>query len=180
MPADAKSLGVWAGIGLVVANMIGAGGFLSTGFMAQDLGPGTILVAWLVGGVVALSGARAYAAAARAVPRSGGEYRLLSDLIHPVVGYAAGWASMLVGFSAPVAVDALAAGSFAQTLWSGADARWLGAGLIAALTFLHALGLGFSHWTQNLLVLVKGTLVLAFTAVGLIAGKHAWPTWQPA
>ena len=180
MPADAKSLGVWAGIGLVIANMIGAGVFLSTGFMAQDLGPGTILLAWLAGGVVALSGTKAYAAVIKAVPRSGGEYRLLSELIHPMVGYAAGWASLLVGFSAPVALDALAAGSFAQTLWPSVDARWLGAGLIAALAFLHALGLGFSHWTQNLLVLVKVTLVLAFTAVGLIAGMHAWPAWQPA
>jgi len=180
MPADAKSLGLWSGIGLVVANMIGAGVFLSTGFMAQDLGPGTILVAWLVGGVVALSGAKAYAAVSKAVPRSGGEYRLLSELIHPMVGYAAGWASLLVGFSAPVAVDALAAGSFAQTLWPNIDARWLGAGFIVALSLLHASRLGFSHWTQNLLVLIKGALVLAFTAVGLIAGRHAFPAWQPA
>ncbi len=84
---DNKSLGLWSGVGLVVANMIGAGVFLSTGFMAQDLRPGTILVAWVVGGVVALAGAKAYAAVSVVVPRSGGEYRFLSELIHPAVGY---------------------------------------------------------------------------------------------
>jgi len=160
--------------------MIGAGVFLSTGFMAQDLGPGTILAAWAVGAVVALAGATAYAAVSTLIPRSGGEYRFLSQLIHPVVGYAAGWTSLLVGFSAPVAVDALAAGSFAQTLWRGLDVRWLAAGLVALLTASHAIGFGSSRWTQNALVVLKSTLVIGFTAVGLIAGKHAWPAWQPA
>jgi basic amino acid/polyamine antiporter, APA family len=176
---DNKSLGLWSGVGLVVANMIGAGVFLSTGFMAQDLGPGMILFAWVVGGLVALAGAKAYAAVSVVVPRSGGEYRFLSELIHPAVGYAAGWTSLLVGFSAPVAVDAVAAGSFAQTLWPGLDARWVGAGLVALLTILHAIGLSSSQWTQNLLVALKSFLVLGFTVVGLVAGSHAWPTWEP-
>ena len=160
--------------------MIGAGVFLSTGFMAQDLDPGTILAAWAVGAVIALAGATAYSAVSAAIPRSGGEYRFLSELIHPAVGYVAGWTSLLVGFSAPVAVDAVAAGSFAQTLWQGLDPRWVGAGLVALLTALHAIGLSASQWTQNLLVVLKSSLVIGFTAVGLVAGKHAWPTWQPA
>ena len=45
--------------------MIGAGVFLSAGFMAQDMGPGPILLAWVVGAILALSGARAYAEIAR-------------------------------------------------------------------------------------------------------------------
>ncbi len=180
VPRERKLLGLWSGVGLVVANMIGAGVFLSTGFMAQDLGPGTILAAWAVGAVIALAGAIAYSAVSAAIPRSGGEYRFLSELIHPAVGYVAGWTSLLVGFSAPVAVDALAAGSFAQTLWEGLDSRWLGAGLVALLTASHAIGLSSSQWTQNLLVVLKSSLVIGFTAVGLVAGKHAWPTWQPA
>src|SRR5258708_40276054 len=120
--------------------MIGAGVFLSTGFMAQDLRPGTILVAWVVGGVVALAGAKAYAAVSVVVPRSGGEYRFLSELIHPAVGYAAGWTSLLVGFSGPVAVDAVAGGSFPQTLWQGLGPRLLWAGLFGLATHLPAVG----------------------------------------
>ncbi|HKD41993.1 MAG TPA: amino acid permease [Myxococcaceae bacterium] len=180
MPRERRLLGLWPGVGLVVANMIGAGVFLSTGFMAQDLGPGAILAAWAVGALIALAGATAYSAVSTVIPRSGGEYRFLSELIHPAVGYVAGWTSLLVGFSAPVAVDAVAAGSFAQTLWQGLDPRWVGAGLVALLTAAHAIGLSSSQWTQNLLVVLKSSLVVCFTAVGLLAGKHAWPTWQPA
>ena len=115
-----RKLGVRSGVGLVAANMIGAGVFLSAGFMAQDMGPGPILLAWVVGAVLALAGARAYAELARLVPRSGGEYRYLSELLHPALGYLSGWASLLVGFSAPVAIDALAAGGFAKTIFPGA------------------------------------------------------------
>ena len=172
-------LRLWPGVGLVVANMIGAGVLLSTGFMAQDLGPGLILGAWAVGAIIALAGANAYGALVSIIPRSGGEYRFLSDLVHPVIGYAAGWTSLLVGFSAPVAVDAIAAGSFAQTLWHGLDPRWAAAALVLALTVLHTIGLSQSHWTQNILVALKSCLVLGFVGVGLIAGRHSWPTWQP-
>ena len=99
-------LGLRSGIGLVVSNMVGAGVFISAGFMAQDLSPGLILASWLIGALIALCGARSYAAVATWVPRSGGEYRYLSDLMHPALGCLAGWGSLLVGFSAPIAVDA--------------------------------------------------------------------------
>lgn len=179
MSASPRILGLWSGVGIVVANMIGAGVFLSAGFMAQDLGPGAILLAWAVGAALALAGSRAYAVVARLVPRSGGEYRYLSDLLHPSLGYLAGWGSLLLGFSAPVAVDAAAAGAFTVTLIPGVDARLVGGALIVALTALHAGGLRLSKWTQNLLVGVKAALLVGFVAVGLALGRNVWPTWTP-
>src|SRR5436190_18089622 len=106
-PAVRGKLTLWPGIGLVVANMIGAGVFLSTGFMAQEMGPWPILLAWVVGAVIALAGTVAYGEVARMIPRSGGEYRFLSEVFHPALGYFAGWASMLLGFAAAIAVDGL-------------------------------------------------------------------------
>jgi APA family basic amino acid/polyamine antiporter len=144
-----------SGVGMVAANMIGAGVFLSAGFMAQDMGPGQILLAWVAGAVLALCGAVAYGAVARLVPRSGGEYRYLSELLHPAVGYLGGWASLLVGFSAPVAMDALAAGAFASTIIPGLHPTWAGAGMVVLLTGFHAVGFRASFRTQNLLIAVK-------------------------
>ena len=175
----APKLGLWPGVGLVAANMIGAGVFLSAGFMAQDMGPAPILLAWVVGAALALSGARAYAAVARLVPRSGGEYRYLSELLHPSLGYLSGWASLLVGFSAPIAADAIAAGEFARTVIPGLHARWAAAALIAALTLLHLVGLRTSARTQNALVVLKALLLAGFVGVGLAFGSAAWPAWQP-
>ena len=172
-------LGLGTGVGLVAANMIGAGVLLSTGFMAQEMGPGAILLAWVVGAALALAGARAYAEVSRIVPRSGGEYRYLSELMHPSLGYVAGWASLLVGFSAPIAVDAIAAGAFAQTLSRSLDPRWVGAGLILALTAMHMVGLKVSARGQTLLAAVKAVLLIGFVGLGLLAGSNRWPSWTP-
>ena len=174
-----RSFGLWSGVGLVIANMVGAGVFLSTGFMAQSMKPGTILLAWVVGGVLALAGARAYAEIARFLPSGGGEYRYVGTLLHPALGYVAGWGSLLVGFSAPIALDALAAGAFARVLFPALDARLFGAGLIVLLTLLHALGMHLSARVQNGLVAVKVALLVGFVLVGLFAGEMSWPTWTP-
>jgi basic amino acid/polyamine antiporter, APA family len=198
-PMNARSAGkltLWPGVGLVAANMIGAGVFLSTGFMAQRLSPGPILLAWGVGALLALAGARAYADVARLVPRSGGEYRYLSELLHPALGFIAGWASLLVGFSAPVAADALAAGEFARTVFPALGRTWslgvgagvltvsaaqlAGAALIVLLTAFHAVGLRTSARVQNGLVIVKAILLAGFVAVGLLYGQRSWPTWTAA
>lgn len=172
-------LGVRSGIGLVVANMIGAGVFLSAGFMAQDMGPLVIMGAWVFGAFLALCGVRTYGALARHVDTSGGEYRYLSDWLHPAVGYQAGWASLLLGFAAPVAIDAYAVGAFLNTLGPGLDPKLTGAFLIVVLTALHAVHMSWSKWGQNLLVIAKIGLVLGFLALGLAAGSHSLPAWSP-
>lgn len=163
----------------MVSNMVGAGVFVSAGFMAQEMTPGAILLAWVVGAVLALSGARAYAEAAFRVPRSGGEYRFLSDLLHPALGYLAGWASLLVGFSAPIAANAVSAGSFARTLLPGLDPQATGAAIVVVLTVLHALGLRTSKWTQNAIAAANAALLLGFVTMGLVLGRQAWPQWTP-
>src|SRR5688572_26493821 len=159
--------------------MIGAGVLTTPGFMAMDLKPSYILLAWVVGGVAALCGARAYAAVAQAIPRSSGEYRYLSTLWHPMLGYLAGFTSLVVGFSQPVALDAQLAGYFSETL--GLDISWrvIAVAVIVAVTLIHAVNLRASRSGQNVLVAIKFALVLGFIVVGIIAGTSEWPTWVP-
>jgi len=175
----ARKLGLWSGVGIVVANMIGAGVLTTPGYMAMDLAPSYILLAWLVGGVAALAGARAYAAVAQAIPRSGGEYRYLSTLWHPMLGFLAGWTSLLVGFSQPVALDAQLVGYYSGTL--GIDVNWrvITVAVIVLVTALHAFDLRASRRGQNVLVAIKLTLVVGFVVVGLVAGSNGWPQWRP-
>ena len=164
---------------MVIANMIGAGVFLSAGFMAQEMNPQQILIAWTIGMLIAITGAKAYSDILQLVPQSGGEYRFLSTLIHPVFGYLAGWASLLVGFSAPIAVCALAAGAFAGALFPGINIMAVSVFVILSLTAAHTIGIRISIAAQNLLVAMKIVLVVGFIAVGLIFGNNAWPEWTP-
>jgi basic amino acid/polyamine antiporter, APA family len=161
------SLGLWSGVGMNIGTMVGVGVFLSAGFMATEMRPREIF------------SARAYAACADLVPRSGGEYRYLSDLLHPYLGYLAGWTSLLAGFSAPIATNAATAGAFAQTLAPGLNPSWVGAAIVAVFTLLHALHVSVSKWSQNVLALAKAVLLFGFVVVGLAVGSKSAPTWAP-
>ena len=88
---------ILSGTGLVIADMIGVGVLVSTGYMAQDMSAGPILIAWLLGTVVAVCGVMAYSGVVAAIRESGGEYRFLSDLMHPFLGYVAGWCGLSSG-----------------------------------------------------------------------------------
>src|SRR5688500_1727124 len=159
--------------------MIGAGVFLSAGYMAQTMSAGWILVDWVFGMALAMAGARAYAEVARLVPRSGGEYRYLSDLVHPSLGYLAGWASLLVGFAAPIAINAVGAAAFLGTVFDIPDPRVVATVLLLALTAMHGVHLETSKVTQNALIAIKVALLVAFVAVGLVLGDNRWPDWVP-
>ena len=110
---DFRKVGLVTCTALALANMIGTGVFTSLGFQVPALpSPFLILLVWALGGVVALCGALSYAELAAALPRSGGEYNFLSAIYHPAVGFMSGFISVAVGFSAPIALSAMALGKY--------------------------------------------------------------------
>ena len=118
MSANVRTMSLYTATCLVVANMVGTGVFTSIGYqVTAGLSPFVILMLWLVGGVCAFCGGVAYAELAAALPRSGGEYHFLSRIYHPGVGFIAGWAAITAGFSAPVALAAIAFGEYVHEVW---------------------------------------------------------------
>jgi len=103
-----RTLGLFTATAIVVANMIGSGIFTTSGIMAAQLpGSGWVICCWLLGGLIAISGALCYAELATRMPQAGGEYVYLKRLYHPSLGFLTGWTSFFVGFSAPIALSAL-------------------------------------------------------------------------
>jgi len=151
--------------------MLGAGIFTTSGFLIADLpSRGLVLLAWLVGGVIALLGAASYGALARRLPESGGEYFFLSRTIHPAAGYVSGWISMLVGFSAPIAATAFALGEYTKSWFPGQfDPKWIGTAALVVFALMHAFSVRRAVWLQSAVVVLKIGLILAFIVV---AGMH--------
>jgi APA family basic amino acid/polyamine antiporter len=155
---------------MVIGNMIGVGVFTTSGFSLADLGSREwVLAAWVMGGGIALCGATCYGALARRIPESGGEYTFLSATIHPVVGFTAGWVSLLAGFTAPIAASALGLQSyFAQAVGGGVRPEWIGTGAIAVAALMHGLRLESGLRLQDLAVGVKLAAIVAFVGVGAL------------
>jgi APA family basic amino acid/polyamine antiporter len=169
------NIGLWSGIGLGVANMVGVGVLTSNAYMARSLGSTAILAIWLIQGLLALAGARTYAALATLEPTSGGEYRYLSEFLHPLFGAFAGWTSMVVGFAAPVAASAYVASAFVKEIVPDLPILPGAIVIVVLFTFAAAGRLTLAKGTQDALVLVKLVLLSAFVLLGLTRGKHGWP-----
>jgi APA family basic amino acid/polyamine antiporter len=171
-------LGLTSAAALVVASMIGTGVFTTSGFLLGDLGsPWFVLAAWAVGGVQATLGSLCYGALARRIPESGGEYCFLSKTLHPAAGYMAGWISLLVGFSAPLAAAAFAFGRYTEPWFGGVSPVIIGTLLILAFTFIHSTEVKRGAWIQNWAVMVKVVLILVFIAVAV--GQIHPPAGEP-
>lgn len=163
-----RRLGLASATALVVASMIGTGVFTTSGFALADLGSrALVLLAWAAGGLTALCGALCYAALARAIPESGGEYTYVARTLHPLAGFLAGWVSLLAGFTVPIAVAALALQLYLHSTFElGGDPRWIGSGAILLAGVLHGLRLTPGVVAQNAVVLLNLALILAFVALG--------------
>jgi amino acid transporter len=151
---------------LVVANMVGAGVFTTSGYALADHERGVVLLAWLVGGVLAICGCLAYGALGRRFPHSGGEYELLRRTIHPLAGFLAGWVSLLAGFTAPIAFAAAAFGRYLGPVLGIDAGPWLGTFAILVAGGLHLRGARLGARSQDVVVVLKVVLIVAFLVFG--------------
>ena len=193
MTPPKRRLGLTVTAAIVVANMIGSGVFTTSGFQAFSLhDPATMIACWIVGGVIALCGAAAYAELGSMMPRAGGEYVYLSEAYHPAVGFMSGWASLTVGFSAPIAAAAIGFSVYLAALipglhavpWSVIDLgivkitlgvqQVIAIGLVVAITALHSFDTKIGGWVQAVFTGLKVLLIVAFIIAGLLLGTGDW------
>jgi APA family basic amino acid/polyamine antiporter len=160
-------------VNLIVANMIGAGVFTTSGFALSDLGsPDRVMLAWLVGGAIALCGALSYGALARYLTESGGEYLFLSRIIHPAAGFIAGWVSLLAGFTGAIAFAALAFETYAQPIFPfKLPTGFLAIFIVVCAALLHGIRLTVGVGIQNAMVGLKLALLMIFIAIAAMTAK---------
>ena len=92
-----RRLGLWSAVAVLVGSTIGSGIFRTPASVATRIDDVPLfLLAWVVGGVVAVSGALTYAELAAAFPRSGGMYVFLREAFGPLTAFLFGWAELLI------------------------------------------------------------------------------------
>jgi APA family basic amino acid/polyamine antiporter len=181
--SGARGLGVLDASLIVVGSIVGAGIFLVSPYVAQDVrSPAAFLATWLLGGVVALSGALSNGELGGLFPRSGGEYVYLREAYGPRVGFLSGWTSFWIAF--PGSIAALASG-FGATLVamlglsSPLAPTVIGIAAIVALTLVNCLGLRSGKWTQNALSATKLGAFAVLLGLGLLVRRGGWGGLAP-
>lgn len=177
-------------VNVVIASMIGTGIFTSLGFQVSEgaIPDGfSILIIWLLGGVIALFGATVYGEVASYVGRSGGEYTFLSKLFHPLVGFLSGWTSMFVGFSAAIASLALATGEYILPFIGVENGILFSLGsiditihkaiafsIIAIIAIVQIGGVKLGGTVQNILTFLKLGMIIFFICSPMFVSDIEW------
>lgn len=165
-----RVVGTHTGAAIVISTMVGTGIFTTTGLMAEmGARSGDILIAWLIGGFLALCGALCYGELGANMPESGGEYYYISRVLHRLPGFLSGWVSLIVGFSAPIAAAAMAMHIYLAQVLPGWPVRLMAAMTILLLSLLHAYDLRLGGRIQVALVMLKIILIISFIAGVFIA-----------
>ncbi|MFZ0412717.1 MAG: amino acid permease [Candidatus Acidiferrales bacterium] len=151
-----RQLGLGFAAAAVAGECIAVGIFLTPAGMAKSLGsPFWLLIAWLVMGFMALTGALCYGELAATFPQTGGSYIYLQRIFGSRIAFLYGWMLLLV--LDPGLTAALAVGVAAYI------------GFIAPLSALHL----------KLLALCIIWLLCAINrrSTRMIAGLVRWTTW---
>jgi APA family basic amino acid/polyamine antiporter len=182
-----RKLGLFPVTNIVIANMIGAGIFTTSGLLMADLKkPLLMLALWMAGGAIALCGALSYGELGAAIPRAGGEFAFLSRLFRPLFGFLSGWVSLFAGFSAPIAASAIGFSEyltrafpkllhFGLTPDDAAEAalfkKLYSIIVIFAFTLIHARGIKIGARVQNFLTILKVGLIVGLIVAGFSSGR---------
>jgi APA family basic amino acid/polyamine antiporter len=191
-----RGLGLFDATAVVVGSMIGSGIFIVSADMARNLGsPGWLLVAWVITGVLTVTGALAYGELAAMMPRAGGQYVYLREAYSPLWGFLYGWTLFLVIQTGTIAAVAVAFARFLGVLvpaiseqsylippihlsagyaLSLSTAQAVGVLLVALLTWTNTRGLSYGKIVQNVFTTAKtGSLVVLILAAILFGWNDA-------
>lgn len=153
---------------LIVGNVIGAGIFTTSGFLAGELpDPALFIGIWVIGGILTVCGALTYAELAALYPLAGGDYHYLKAAYGRWAGFLLGWTSFWVigpGSSAALAI-ALVGYLKAFLPMSGSGEKLAAVALIAAFSLINIRGIRPGGITQN--IVTTGTvLILVLMIIG--------------
>ena len=153
--------------------MIGTGVFTSVGFQLSSVqNTWSILLLWLIGGLLSLFGAFAYAELGTHFKESGGDYIYLSRVFHPLMGYLSAWAGLTVGFSAPVALAAMAFTKYLSP-FGLQNNLWLAIAVIVLIGLMHSFTIKHSSRFQNGSTIIKVVFIVVLIGIGFFVQGDA-------
>ncbi|MBA3271619.1 MAG: amino acid permease [Acidobacteria bacterium] len=185
MPTLVRRLGLWSSIGIVIGITIGGGIFRTPAGIATRVPEPTMMLAvWIVGGLIVLCGALAFAELAAAMPETGGMYVYLRE----------GWgrpSAFLYGWSQVVLIRAAALGGISSVFGEyfmrvfGLDpvlhpqwADYLAAAAIAFAAGVNIIGVSLGALFVGLSTITKFGALAALVVLSFVLGDSSGASWS--
>ena len=193
---------------IVMGSMIGSGIFITSAESARLIGgPGWLLLAWTVAGLMTITGALCCSELATMMPRAGGVYVFLREAYGPSVGFLFGWTLFLVIQTGTIAAVAIAFAKFLGVfvpvvasdhyllaplrLFGGyaislSTEQFVAVLLIFLLSWTNTRGLAVGKIVQNTFTFAKTAALVGLIVIGLSLGWSAnsaarssdwWNSW---
>lgn len=167
-----RHLGLWSAAAVLIGTTIGSGIFRVPREVAAALGdPQAMLLLWVVGGVVTLTGALAVAELAAAYPRSGGIFAYILEAFGPLPAFVYGWAELTVIRASAIGGISLVFASYLGEFlaFTPGQERYAAAVVILLIAGLNYLGVAYAALLMNITTILKygamlGIALFAFTA----------------
>jgi APA family basic amino acid/polyamine antiporter len=187
-----RVLGPVAATAIVVGTVIGSGVFKKPHAIAVAVPhPGLVALVWILGGVLVLLGALAYAEVAVLYPRAGGNYVFLREGYGRLAGFLWGWVEFWIIRSASLAalatvfteslhdvILALELPGWAQLgFWSQ---RGVTVGVLVGLAAVNIRGVRWGSGLQVFITLVKVGSLVAIAVLPFVLWQALSGTHQPS
>ena len=192
---------------IVIGSMIGSGIFIVSAESSRLSGaPGWLLLAWVLSGLLTITGALCCSELATMMPRAGGVYVFLREAYGSSIGFLYGWTLFLVVQTGTIAAVAIAFAKFLGVFVTGVSSdnyllapissggyaislsteQLVAIALIALLTWTNTRGLDIGKIVQNTFTFAKTAALATVVVIGLSLGWKAnsaaqssawWDSW---
>lgn len=162
---------------IVIGFVIGMGIFRTAATSAKDaISPAVYFSAWAIGGLVALCGALTYAEIGSRYPVTGGYYKVFAKAYHPSIAFAIN-CIILVSNAASVSGVALIGSGYLLKMfpgnWNDIDKALVSSAAIFVFYLINLKGLKTSSTAQNILMMIKITMVIVLISALFFPDKYA-------
>ena len=178
MSSYARRLGTFDTTMIVVGGIIGAGIFLNPAIVAQRVHTTAfILVAWVLGGAIALIGALTFAELGARRPEAGGGYIYLTETFGPLPAFLYGWTFLFIINSGGIAAVAVTFARYTADLFhlSTTYIKPLAAALLIVLSGVNYFGVRSGSVTQNIFTVLKLLALATLIGAGIFFASAALP-----
>jgi amino acid transporter len=171
-----RSLGVWSAMAVLVGSTIGSGIFRVPSTVAEATGAvGAASLLWILGGIIALTGALTIAELAAMYPRSGGVFVYIREAWGPLPAFLFGWTELIVIRPSALGAIAMIFAEYTRTFFDLTETgvRIVAALAIAALALTNYRSLVWAAVIENTTTAAKVLALVGLAFIAFLFGDFA-------